>query len=120
MHMPILQHKNAKAHSTLAQNAGISRCLFQKREQISMYNIQRPVGIPLPNDTGDVDLRSTLRYHFDIDLLIISFDATKRMDCRKGANTHMILSKHAEELTRDTGHILQVLSHQTHDGHVGY
>lgn len=43
--------------------------LLKERKQISMYNIQRPIRIPLPNNTRDINLRSPLRNHLDINLL---------------------------------------------------
>lgn len=89
MHMPILQHKDAKSHSTLAKTQELPRCLLQKSEQISMYNIQRSIGISFPNDTGDVYLRSTLRDHLDVDLLVVSFDIKKKYGAsRNGEYSH--------------------------------
>jgi len=62
-----------------------------------MYNIESTVGFALFNDTGDVDLASTLRNHLDVDI---------------------VLAQHAEESARDTNHVLELFTHQAHDSHI--
>lgn len=94
--------------------------LFQKSEQIGMYNVQSSICVSFVNDARNVDftracscqslnlkdwdrfkvmLVRTLGYHFDINI---------------------ILPEHTEETSGNADHVLQLLSYKTDDGHVGY
>jgi hypothetical protein len=67
--MPIYANFPCKCRfSSVARNAYISRYSLQKREKISMYNVQRPIGVPLPDNTRNINLTRTLRDHLDVNL----------------------------------------------------
>ena len=94
---------------------------FKESEEVGVNDTHRAIGISLVHHARDVDLARSCSRSAPHELAILMIERKSREGShtlRDHFNVDIMLSQHTKHSPGNTHHVLHLLAHQTHNGHL--